>query len=169
MLLKEKIQLWRERFYGRQEVFGYKKSFFSAKKGEAVSQYIPMYREKYKTKEERKNKNFKTASELYIPLGDNHIENHIKGIMELLIYVLQKDHTSHFCALDFDLKHSFAEVVATKRILISHGIHCEIARSTSKGHHIYIFFDGPIPGEVSSLSSIVLGKVSGRALPSLRC
>lgn len=174
MLLKEKVQLWRERFFGRQEIFGYKKSFFNAKEGKAVSQYIPMYRDKYKTREDRKGKTFTSAAELYLPLGDNHIENHIKGIMELLIYVLHTDHTSNFFALDFDLRHSFEEVLMVKKTLDSHGISCAIARSTSKGHHIYAFFDRGIEAEfITSYVSYVFEEVGfadqqrneGRTLP----
>ena len=32
MLIKDKVDLWRNRFYGRQEVFGIKETFFSKKK-----------------------------------------------------------------------------------------------------------------------------------------
>lgn len=174
MLLKEKVQLWRDRFYGRQECFGYKKSFFSADKGEPVSQYLPMRRDKYKTSESRKGVVFSSPQEQFVPLGDNHIENHIKGIMELLIYVLHTDGTVNFAAVDFDLRHTFEDVLKVKRALDSHNVHSAIARSTKKGHHIYIFFDKLIEAKyVTSYISYVYEGVGfgdllrneGKALP----
>lgn len=147
MLLKEKIDLWRDRFKGRQAVFGLKETFFHRQKQRMVTQYTAAFTEKFRTKESRRDvdESNTTVPELYIPLGDNHIENHIKGVMELLIYVLDMDGTCNFAALDFDSEHTFEDVMKCyDMICVAHQISCYVARSTSKGHHLYIFFDSPI-------------------------
>jgi len=144
MLLKDKVKLWRDRFHGRQEVFGTKNTFFSRKLQKMVSIYNPIFREKYITKESRDGVKFTSPEELYVPLNDGYVENHITGTRELLMYVLQMDGTINFAAFDFDSHHTFEDVLDVKRVLDAHFIPHGIARSTSKGHHIYIFFDKPL-------------------------
>jgi len=135
VLLKDQIALWRDRFYGRQEAFGQKISY--TKEGDKmVSHYSPVF----------KDKKAKTVAGKFEPLRDEHVEGHIKGFRELLIYVLQTNGSCHFAALDFDLAHSFEDVLACSKAIESDGFPAAIARSTRKGHHIYLFFDEAIEG-----------------------
>ena len=144
MLLKDKISLWRNRFFGRQESFGSKVSYFNKKKNKMVTHYVAEFADAYKDSEARKGVTIEntSAAEYFIPLQDNHVEGHLKGFKELLIYVLQTNGTTKFAALDFDTKHTFEDVLKCyDMISIAHQIPCYIARSTTKGHHLYLFFD----------------------------
>jgi hypothetical protein len=168
MLIKEKIDLWRDLFYGRQEVFAIKETFFNQKENRTIVQYNPVLRDKT-------NKTGETAEEKFLPLTDNYIENHIKGYMELMIYMLHVDRTLRFAAIDFDKGHSFEDVLKCKSIIAgSHGIPCYVARSTKKGYHLYLFFDKPIEAKfVTSYINQVYTEIGwmaechndGRALP----
>lgn len=139
--LEKKILFWKERFHGRQEVFGRKISYFSHEEGKMVSTYNPVYVEKYRSKEARKNQVFSSPSELYQPLTNTDISGHLDGTAELLIYVLHAEGTCKFAAMDFDHQHSWEDVRLITDTLKALGVPHGIARSTTKGHHVYIFFD----------------------------
>lgn len=144
MKLADKVELWKDRFHGRRDVFGriYTKIVMGEKKPKkSVS---PVYIDKYRDKKAREGVDFKAPEELYVPLKDEHIEAHIQGRMEIMIYLPRVDGTTSFFAIDFDFQHGFNEVLAVSDALDFHGITHGIARSTTKGHHIYVFFDAPI-------------------------
>jgi len=158
MDLNERIKLWRDRFYGRQEVFGSKISYTSKQDGKIKQHYVTEFMPAYKTAEARKNVNESVKiSDFFVPLTDEHILHHINGHKELLIYLLHTDGTVRFAAIDFDLKHTFEDVKACyDMISIAHGIPSYVARSTKKGHHLYLFFDKPIEAKyvTSYLASV---------------
>jgi hypothetical protein len=144
MLLKEKISLWRNRFFGRQDSFGSKVTYFNKKENKMVTHYVAEFTEQFRDTESRKGVTLENTpvAEYFVPLQDNHVEGHLKGFKELLVYVLQTDGTTKFAALDFDTKHTFEDVMKIyDMVAIAHQFPCYIAKSTSKGHHLYMFFD----------------------------
>ena len=143
MLLKEKIDLWRDRFYGRQEAFGCKVTFFNKEKDRVEKQYEAQYQQMFRDRKARNKVEEGTPlGEYYIPLTDDLISGHIKGHKELLIYVLHIGDKVKFAAIDFDNKHDFDDVMRCyDRICLAHGFPGYVARSTKKGHHLYLFFD----------------------------
>jgi hypothetical protein len=152
--LDEKIAFWRERFDGRSEVFGRKKTYFSQKENRMVSDYHPVYLEKYASKKSREGVSFSNPGELYVELTDADVSGHITGVAELLIYVLKMDATCKFFAMDFDTQHGFEDVLLISNALDKLGFPHGIARSTTKGHHIYGFLEKPI--EAKYITSLIL-------------
>lgn len=135
MLKQEKVALWRKRFFGRQDAFASRKSYFDKKADKMVMRYHPVVRDE----------NAELPHEKYQPLTDEWIEQHLEGTAELAVYVLQLDRTVNFGAMDFDNAHTFdPDVIRTSEFLTKHNIPHHIARSTRKGYHVYFFFNGPI-------------------------
>lgn len=60
------------------------------------------------------------------------------------VYPLMPDGTVHFGAIDFDNRHTFLDVKDFYEACVSYGLEGHIARSTSKGWHIYFFFADPV-------------------------
>ena len=143
MNLKDKVDLWWDRFYARRDVFGNVLTRYDASKDKIVKRVFPIYREEYKTPESRQNKTFE-PSVIYEPFTKDEVEAHIEGRKELMVYMPRTDGRTNFFAIDYDLQHTFRSVQQTSmeltRLKIPHGI----ARSTTKGHHIYVFFDDEI-------------------------
>ena len=143
MKLSEKVDLWWERFHGRRDVFGNIVMRYSEKKDKMVKRVFPVYRDEYKNPETREKQTF-DPHVIYEPLTKAEVESHLAGRKELMIYMPRVDGKVNFFAIDYDLQHSFRSVQQTSmeltRLNIPHGI----ARSTSKGHHIYVFLDGEI-------------------------
>lgn len=137
--MDERVRLWRERFYGRQDVYGWKNTYFNKKKGCMDTRYIPSFRES--SREIRDSMEYETPAEKFIPLDNKVIAEHIEGTKELMMYVLQPDRTIKLAACDFDLQYNFDDVKRCAKIIGEFGVNCAIARSTTKGHHIYMFFE----------------------------
>lgn len=145
MDLDEKIELWWSRFSCREDLYGLQTAKFDPDKGKLKKHVTPVYIEKYRSKKMREGQIFNSPRELYEPLSKEAVKNHLLGHQEVLIYLPRlEDDTTNFAAIDFDYQHGFDEVQKVSRVLDMHGVPYGIARSTSKGHHIYIFFDGPI-------------------------
>lgn len=135
MQIEEKVKLWRDYFYGRQDVFATK---ILNKKTNKL-EYAPTI----------KNIKGETISEKYLPLGDNHIQSHIDGVIELMVYVLDDQCNVRFAVIDFDLNHTFNDALRAHDIITGqHHFPSAIARSTKKGHHLYMFFSEPIEAHV---------------------
>ena len=137
--IEAKVKLWRERFYGRQDVYGWKNTYFNKKKGCMDTRYIPSFRES--NREIRDTADYQTPQEKFVPLDNKVIAEHIEGTKELMMYVLQPDRTIKLAAVDFDFQYNFEDVKRCAKIIRNFGVHCDIARSTTKGHHIYMFFE----------------------------
>ena len=144
---KEKVNLIRNLFKGREDVFarywekGNKKGYMPA------YQYDPyMYRLhviKGGTFDDYKDKT-------RLPLTDHQIFKHLDGEQLIGIYPLLMDNTSWFIAADFDKENWAADcrtfIIACKE----KDIPAYLERSRSgKGGHVWIFFDQPCPAIIS--------------------
>ena len=159
MELKQKAQLFRKRFHGRQDVYGKKvalKTITSAD-GKIPTIYAPQcgkfwddvcYLKNRVPGKECGNCEHKQ----YIQVTDEIVMKHIKGEEEHIYYLIDPhDNTVYFAAVDFDCKpgkedkgYTFEDVVAVAQHLKSWGIPYAIARSTTAGFHLYVFFKNAI-------------------------
>jgi hypothetical protein len=147
MKKEDKVKLWRKRFNGRSDVFGQIFTTIEPGKKKPKKGVTPVYVPKYRYDKEIRKEAIKTAEsadQLYEPLTDDKVEAHIDGRMEVMIYLPRLDGTTNFFALDFDFIHGFNETQKVSKALTYHKIPHVIARSTTKGHHIYVFFDKPV-------------------------
>lgn len=143
MTQEEKVKLWRERFHGRQTAFGRREHG-----GEAS--YSPKFRDRNKLE----------GHERYIPLEDSDVVQHLEGTTDIMMYLLHEDETIRFAALDFDKKHDFNDVMKCARALDAFGIPRLVARSQTKGHHLYIFFsDFILPKYVLSFFAVMYDEI----------
>ena len=82
----------------------------------------------------------------YLPVSDDLVLQHIRGDRPLSFYVLQKDSTIKFGALDFDCKpgketegYTFDDVKKIFPLLKQWNIAFRVARSTTNGFHVLFF------------------------------
>lgn len=138
---KECISLFRKLFNGRQDIFAIRKKEYTSSNGKKISSpYFPVIDSKNESYYLEHSENIP-----YVPLDDFFIEKYLKGEIEIMVYLIKLDRTLNFAAIDFDNQHLFKEdVLRTVNFIRQMGIKCHIARSTKKGHHVYIFFNNSI-------------------------
>lgn len=151
---KTKAKLFRERFYGRQDVYG--RLWEVRKDGKELRGYSPVCDNRWQDFCHLKTKSPTPCSsceyQKWTPVSDDTVLSHIRGEEAHIYYVLLKDGTIMFGAIDFDMKegkedkgYSFDDVHTASKILRELGVNHHIARSTGRGYHLYIFFDKPYP------------------------
>ncbi|MFW6223119.1 MAG: TOTE conflict system archaeo-eukaryotic primase domain-containing protein, partial [Bacteroidota bacterium] len=141
--LKVKIQLIRNLYKGREDVFATR-----WEKGNK-SGYMPAYY--YDPYMYRLHKNsggtFANYKDKTLKaLTEEEIRKHLEGQQFIGIYPLLKDNTSWFLAADFDKENWEKECKAFKDLCAERGIPAYLERSRSgKGGHVWIFFEKPLP------------------------
>jgi hypothetical protein len=76
---------------------------------------------------------------IYAQLSDEMIWKHLSGEQEIILLPLCQEGI-RFGAVDFDKGTVFEDAKAMRDLSMSLGIPCYIAKSTSKGYHLYWFF-----------------------------
>lgn len=144
-----KVKLFRDRFFGRQDVYGRK---WSVQNADGVkSGYAPVCDNHWKDNCHRKLKDGVQCGQCthrrWAPVTDEAVLKHIKGEEQHIYYVLHTTGTIRFGAIDFDMKpgkedigYSFEDVRKASNLISSYGIPHYIARSTTFGYHLYFFF-----------------------------
>ncbi len=151
MDLKRKLQLYRELFYSRQDVFGRRWESLTDDGGKR-SGYAPVCQNFWTAGCHIKNKTGTRCDgceiKKYTPVSEESVLRHIKGDEVQIQYVLQTDGTIKFGAVDFDYKpgkedkgYTFADVKRFMNVLEAWGIPHVTARSTTEGFHTYIFLE----------------------------
>lgn len=141
MKLSEKVDLFWDTFHGRRDLYGIIRTKFDASKRKPIKEVSPVFLPKFRDKDARRDKEFNSPEELFDPLTKEKIKEHLLGNLELMIYMPRyQTHKTNFAAMDFDSQHGFSEVVTISSALDLHKIPHAIARSTTKGFHIYLFF-----------------------------
>jgi hypothetical protein len=149
-----KARLFRERFYGRQDVYG--RLWEIRRDGKELHGYAPVCDNRWQDFCHLKNKSAIPCSscehQKWTPVSDESVISHIQGEEAHIYYVLLPNSTIRFGAIDFDMKegkedkgYDFQDVSRTSNILGELGVSHHIARSTGRGYHLYIFFDRPYP------------------------
>lgn len=152
MELSEKIKLYRRLFNGRQDVYG--KQWVRQFDGKEIKGYAPACDNFFKDFCHLKTKSGTGCASCehkkWTPVSDESIRKHIEGEEVHIQYVLHPDGTLLFGSMDFDVKpgkehlgHGFDAVEKVIKILRSDGVDYHIARSTTGGFHVYIFFGTP--------------------------
>ncbi|MCJ7521125.1 MAG: hypothetical protein MUP21_02740 [Dehalococcoidia bacterium] len=150
----QKAAVFRARFYGRQDVYGRRFFTHDAAKDIQVRNFAPVCTKFWTDVCHIKNKTNIRCSQCthreWAPITDASALRHIESVEVQNVYLLQLDGTIHFGAMDFDVKegkedqgYDWSEVVKVCDILKNQGIPYAVARSTSAGYHIYLFFKEP--------------------------
>ena len=146
-----KVKIFRERFYGRQDVYGTEWKSSEGKKG-----FSPTCENFWKDGCHIKLKDGVNCSKcklkVYIPVSNNTIIKHIMGKETQIHYLVHEDGNIKFGAIDFDYKpgresegYTFEDVKTVSELLDKWEIAHVIARSTNNGYHLYIFMDSMYP------------------------
>lgn len=155
MDLQTKIALFRERFYGRQDVYG--RQWLAQKEdGSQIRGYAPVCENLWKDFCHLRIKDgvqcIKCEHRRWAPVTSESVERHISGEEAHIYYVLQTDTTIKFGAMDFDMKpgkeekgYGFQEVKGVSNLLREYEVPHYIARSTGAGYHLYVFFEDFCP------------------------
>ena len=151
--LQEKVELFRNLFKGREDVFA--KRWYSNTTNQ--SGYQPVCEREWDRNycDKRKYKCVECPNRQFSSLSYEHVYNHLAGKDEfgrdvIGIYPILEDHTCHFLCTDFDDKsceHGYQnDVLAFVGVCKDWNVPCSIERSRSgNGVHVWIFFDAPIP------------------------
>jgi len=145
----EKIKLFREKFYGRQDIFA---RLWVSKDGKKTG-YSPLCANEWRENicQKMHGKPCRTCKNKdYLPLSDDWIRRHLDGVDILGVYPLFNSDQCLFEAGDFDNhdgnRDPLSDVKAFFEVCQVQGIPCYILRSKSgKGYHTYIFFNKPVP------------------------
>lgn len=164
---KEKIDLFRSLFRGREDVFAKRwQSTTSGKSG-----YQPVCENEWAEGlcDKRKYKCANCPNRVLKPLTDEDIYKHLEGKDSLArdvigIYPMLQDETCHFLCADFDDDSFEKDISAFKEVCKELDIPMCVERSRSgNGAHIWIFFDSPVPASAArKLGSGILTKAMER-------
>ena len=164
-----KVLIFRKRFHGRQDVYGYqwvsqKGKGFSPKCGNRTNKELCHIIKKDNVPCS------KCEHQDYSPVTNESVLKHINGEEAQNFYLIHLNSCVHFAAFDFDMKpgkeefgRDFSDVKEVCRVLDVIKFSYGVARSTGSGniygYHLYIFFDGPIPAvKVRALSDWIFKK-----------
>lgn len=93
-----------------------------------------------------------------------HFRDHMEGRCSLGIYLLLPDGNVRWAAVDIDnpdINHAMELVNRLKH----YSLKAYIARSKKKGHHVYLFFDEPIPAwKIRSILALAIAETDLRSL-----
>lgn len=149
---KEKCRIFRDRFYGRQDVYGKQWELRSKEDGSIRRGYAPVCDNLWKEFCHLKLKDGVPCTNCdhrkWAPVSEASIAAHIHGESNMLNYVLQTDGSIKYGAIDFDMKegkedkgYGWDDVKKISDILSEWGVAHANARSTGSGFHTYIFFE----------------------------
>ncbi len=137
------INLFRSLFKGREDVFAVRWEK-GDKKGYMPSCFYDPYMYRAHKMKGGTFQNYKDKS--YLPLNDNEIVKHLKGIHQIGVYPLLTDNTSWFLVADFDKDNWIAEAKTFLNACEQKKIPAYLERSRSgNGGHVWIFFEQPYP------------------------
>lgn len=155
MGMAELITLYRELFYGRQDVFAVR--WYNEKDGKQG--YSPKCQNEWDRNICGKAMRIKGACKKCAyrenqEITDKVIQQHFTGTgrnsLVMGVYPLLEDETCRFLAIDFDKKNWQDEILVVKAIYAEYGIQSYIERSRSgNGGHLWIFFSEPIEAHIA--------------------
>lgn len=155
MDLAKKVEVFRSRFHGRQDVYGRGRTTRNAK-GEPRLEYSPVcnniWTDGCHIKRGTGVPCAECETQLWDPVSDQCVEQHVSAHHVHNFYLVLDEGAIRFGAVDFDLKegredkgYDFFEVQKFCSMLKARKIAYGIARSTNAGYHVYMFFQNPYP------------------------
>lgn len=153
----EKIQIFRNLFHGREDVYAVRWTGKTGKSG-----YSPACANEW-NKEfcvKPKMKCSECSNKKYLPLTDSVLYNHLAGKQTIGIYPLLPDETCYFLAVDFDKTTWKNDVEIFMTVCKETDIPAVMERSRSgNGAHVWIFFEDKIPAAIArKLGTVILTK-----------
>jgi hypothetical protein len=155
MNMPELIALYRDLFYGRQDVFAIR--WENEKAG--THGYAPKCKNEWDRNICGKSMRIKGACKKCAyrenqEITDSLIQQHFTGrgrdTLAMGVYPLLEDETCRFLAIDFDKGNWQEEILTVKSIYLEYGIESYIERSRSgNGGHLWIFFREPIEAHIA--------------------
>jgi superfamily II DNA or RNA helicase len=148
--MPELIALYRNLFYGRQDVFAVR--WENEKAG--THGYAPKCKNEWdrnicgkamRIKGACKKCNYRENQKITDNLIQQHFTGYGRNALAMGIYPLLEDETCRFLAIDFDKGNWQEEILAAKSIYSEYGIESYIERSRSgNGGHLWVFFREPV-------------------------
>ena len=153
--IEELVKLFRELFYGRQDVFAVR---WDNPKTESHG-YAPQCKNEWVSAICGKTQRIKRACKNCAyrenqPITDELIKRHFTGsgrnVLIMGVYPLLENETCRFLAIDFDKGNWQTEILAAKKIYAEYGIESYMERSRSgNGGHLWIFFNEEIEAKIA--------------------
>ena len=153
--MSELVALYRELFYGRQDVFAVR--WDNEKAG--THGYAPKCKNEWdrnicgksmRIKGACKKCAYKENQEITNQFIQQHFTGTGRNALVMGVYPLLEDETCRFLAIDFDKKNWQEEILIAKSIYEEYGIKSYIERSRSgNGGHLWIFFNEPIEARLA--------------------
>lgn len=153
----KKIALFRSLFRGREDVFA--RRWENSRTGR--SGYAPACSNEWKSgiceklngNRERKTSRMVCGTcghQSFLPITDDEIAGHLKGLQVIGVYPLLVDETSWFLAVDFDKTSWQDDIAAFRETCKNHEVPVSIERSRSgNGGHAWFFFTAPVPAKIA--------------------
>ncbi len=155
--LKQKIELYRGLFRGRDDVYTLRWESNNGKSG-----YSPVCRNEWHAKYCRKPhiKCWQCINRKYLPITDNVIDNHLSGKQIIGLYPLLQNNTCYFLVIDFDKSGWQEDVLIFLETCEGVGVSVSLERSRSgNGGHVWLFFAEPIEASIArKLGRVLLDK-----------
>ncbi|PHS24960.1 MAG: DEAD/DEAH box helicase [Methylophaga sp.] len=152
--IKEKIELFRRFFRGRDDVYPQR---WESTKGKAG--YVPACGNEWKPGvcHKPRVKCGQCSKRMLLPVSDEMIFNHLSGKQTIGVYPLLNDNHCYFLAVDFDKQEwredAGAFMQSCRELDIPAAL--EISRS-GNGAHVWIFFAAPVPAREARLLGAAL-------------
>ena len=166
--VQEKVALFKSLFRGRVDVYPRLwENLAKGKKGYAPAcsnEWVQGVCEKPRVK------CGECPNQAFIPVGDQVVEDHLRGRHVIGVYPLLKDETCLFLAADFDKAGWREDVAAFRDTARAAGLTPAVERSRSgNGAHAWFFFSAPVPAATARRMGCPWSRTTGSSRIKTRC
>lgn len=157
---QEKIAIFRSRFVCREDIFSFRREFNKPETDPTTggtvwvpAKQVMLKCSNYEDKklclivQKKDGKCRDCTNQVHEPLSDTWLMKHLNGESEIILYMLKAEGIRFGCA-DFDKGNTLEDAKLMRSLSLNLGIDCYIAKSTSKGYHLYWFFEDFVQAHV---------------------
>ncbi|MGA9751733.1 MAG: DEAD/DEAH box helicase family protein [Acidobacteriota bacterium] len=152
----EKVRLFRSLFRGREDLFARRwENLKTGRSGYAPAcenEWVAGVCAKIRSGGNRKAGNVcgECKNQRFLPVTEEQIARHLKGLQVMGVYPLLLDETCWFLAADFDGDAWLEDVEAFAKTCTANGLTASVERSRSgHGAHVWFFFSEPVPATMA--------------------